>query len=177
MIGNDLVDLAAAKRESNWRRKGFLEKIFTEAERQLIRNASKPDIVVWILWSMKESGYKIQHRQNGIRRFNPKSFACGIHHISENEASGIVCFQDLVYYSESKISSEFIHTVCRNPAYQEKQLFIRFANDCERVEKRNFISRNELGIPYFKNENRTNDLVSISHHGRYCSYLSTFKLG
>ena len=28
--GNDIVDLSLAKTESNWKRKGFLEKIFTE---------------------------------------------------------------------------------------------------------------------------------------------------
>ena len=36
MVGNDLVDLQIAKSQSNWRRKGFLEKQFTIKEQQLI---------------------------------------------------------------------------------------------------------------------------------------------
>ena len=32
MIGNDVVDLQLAKTQSNWQRKGFLEKQFTEFE-------------------------------------------------------------------------------------------------------------------------------------------------
>jgi hypothetical protein len=32
MIGNDVVDLALAQKESNWKRKGFLNKLFTSVE-------------------------------------------------------------------------------------------------------------------------------------------------
>ena len=39
MIGNDIVDLALAQKESNWKRKGFLDKIFTLQE-QLFINLS-----------------------------------------------------------------------------------------------------------------------------------------
>ena len=43
MIGNDIVDLALAQKESNWKRKGFLNKIFTEKEQLLILNAKNND--------------------------------------------------------------------------------------------------------------------------------------
>ena len=36
MIGNDIVDLKLAKNQSNWQRKGFLEKQFTEEEQKTI---------------------------------------------------------------------------------------------------------------------------------------------
>ena len=32
MIGNDIVDLNLAKTQSNWQRKGFLERQFTKKE-------------------------------------------------------------------------------------------------------------------------------------------------
>ena len=35
-IGNDIVDLNLAKTESNWQRKGFLEKQFTQKEQEEI---------------------------------------------------------------------------------------------------------------------------------------------
>ena len=30
MIGNDVIDLQQSRQESNWQRKGFLEKLFTQ---------------------------------------------------------------------------------------------------------------------------------------------------
>jgi hypothetical protein len=32
VIGNDIVDLALARKESNWKRPGYLNKIFTTKE-------------------------------------------------------------------------------------------------------------------------------------------------
>ena len=43
MIGNDIVDLALAKKQSNWRRKGYFEKIFTQQEQHLINNTQNPN--------------------------------------------------------------------------------------------------------------------------------------
>ena len=36
MIGNDVIDLALAKIESNWQRSRFLAKIFTKKEQEII---------------------------------------------------------------------------------------------------------------------------------------------
>ena len=36
MIGNDIVDLVQARFQSNWKRKGFVQKIFTQKEQELI---------------------------------------------------------------------------------------------------------------------------------------------
>ena len=47
MIGNDVVDLALAKIESNWQRKGFLNKIFTENEKILIQKSKNQELMVW----------------------------------------------------------------------------------------------------------------------------------
>ena len=35
MIGNDVVDLRRALVESNWKRKGFLTKVFSDSEQQI----------------------------------------------------------------------------------------------------------------------------------------------
>jgi len=66
MLGNDIVDLDLAKTQSNWRRKNYLDKIFTTEEQLLISSAKRPDEMVWLLWSMKESAYKIYNRKSGI---------------------------------------------------------------------------------------------------------------
>ena len=71
MIGNDIVDLELARKESNWKRKGFLDKIFAKNEQLLIFNAENPDTMVWNLWSRKEAAYKIYNRQTQIRGYFP----------------------------------------------------------------------------------------------------------
>jgi phosphopantetheinyl transferase (holo-ACP synthase) len=71
MIGNDIVDLALARKESNWQRKGFLDKIFTKKEQLQIVTAQNPETMVWNLWSRKEAVYKIYNRETGIRAFIP----------------------------------------------------------------------------------------------------------
>lgn len=74
MIGNDIVDLKQAAKDSNWKRPRFLDKIFTPREQQLIWSAKDQDQMVWLLWSMKEAAYKVNVQQFGTRFFNPKRF-------------------------------------------------------------------------------------------------------
>ena len=76
MIGNDIVDLTFARLESNWQRRGFLEKQFTTNEQKLILTAKNSFILVWKFWSMKEAAYKIYVQQNDKRFFAPKKFDC-----------------------------------------------------------------------------------------------------
>jgi hypothetical protein len=45
VIGNDIVDLAW--KESNWKRPGYLNKIFTTKEQLLISSAENPNTMVW----------------------------------------------------------------------------------------------------------------------------------
>ena len=66
MVGNDIVDLKHAALESNWQRKGFLNKVFTSSEKQYIQDAENPFQMVWLIWSMKESAYKIIYKSINI---------------------------------------------------------------------------------------------------------------
>ena len=77
MIGNDIVDLHYAKHQSNWQRRGFLDKLFTESEQVFIRNANDSEKVVWLFWSMKESAYKIIARQEKCSFYAPKNAHLG----------------------------------------------------------------------------------------------------
>jgi phosphopantetheinyl transferase (holo-ACP synthase) len=72
LIGNDIIDLSVAKIESNWHRKGFLEKQFTSNEQQLILASTNSFDLVWRFWSMKEAAYKVYSQQNEVRFFAPK---------------------------------------------------------------------------------------------------------
>jgi len=156
MIGNDVVDLALAKTESNWKRKGFLQKIFTQNEQSFILNTKNPEIKVWELWSRKEAAYKIWNRKTGIRLFNPIRFEC----FDETPESGKVSFENQTYFTKTIISGENIETV----AVCQK-------SDLERVvfhQNRMGIVK-ENGIPFLDNKP-----ISISHHGRFESIVSIY---
>lgn len=48
MIGNDLIDIQLAKSQSNWQRKGFLEKQFADTEIVEILSSENPFLQVWL---------------------------------------------------------------------------------------------------------------------------------
>ena len=155
MIGNDIVDLASAKKESNWQRKGFLNKIFTQKEQLLIANADNPEVMVWNLWTRKEAAYKIYNRQTDIRGYFPLQLEC----FYESETLGTVYCNGNRYYTETKISDESIYTI----AVVEKEYLIQIkeVNLEDKIFKKN-------GIPFIIEEfSEIKNPVSISHHGRF----------
>lgn len=160
MIGNDIVDLAKAKKESNWQRKGFLDKVFTGNEQELILTSNNPEQIVWNLWSRKEAAYKIYNRQTGERFFNPKSFVCeedevilGTHH----------------YYTQTQITPDFIYTIAVTS--KDRFMAIQHLESREAIQKKN-------GIPnWFDLAEGKFHPASITHHGRFARivYLETKK--
>lgn len=159
MIGNDIVDLALARKESNWKRNGFLDKIFTKNEQLLILNTKNPDVMVWNLWSRKEAAYKIYNRQTNIRGYFPLQLECFDLEIIDGIIFGKVTVKDFVYYTKTVISTEFINTI----AVESLQdfTFITTLENIKNIQKIN-------GIPnYFEKENSVSRPVSISHHGRF----------
>ncbi|MXO04942.1 4'-phosphopantetheinyl transferase superfamily protein [Flavobacterium sp. HBTb2-11-1] len=163
MIGNDIIDLAQSRIESNWQRKGFIEKLFIAEEQQYIKDYDKPEIMVWLLWSMKEAAYKIYNRQTKIREYSPKKLSCTLDFINANQAFGKVCCNENVYYTESIFSFESIHTIAVNNLKNIKNII--------EVEGGKII-KDENGIPYLKISQSLQD-VSISHHGRFEKWVTT----
>jgi phosphopantetheinyl transferase (holo-ACP synthase) len=159
MIGNDIVDLALAQKESNWKRKGFLNKIFTDKEQLQIFNAENPAIMVWNLWSRKEAGYKIYNRQTQIRGYFPLQMECFDLEIINGIHFGKIVIKDIVYYTKTEITAEFMHTI----AVENYKDFDKI----KLLENRSNIQKNN-GLPsYFENKNVGYKPVSISHHGRF----------
>ncbi|SFJ83262.1 4'-phosphopantetheinyl transferase family protein [Myroides guanonis] len=159
MIGNDVIDLSLSRRESDWQRKGFIQKLFTTKEQRLIVNNSNSETIVWLFWSMKEAAYKIHNRQTKRREFIPQKFECLILTETTTCVTGIVRFLDMVYYTKTDISIEFLHTVA-----------VTSLNDLEdiiQIERRG-IGKDEHGIPYLLSaQNKHQQAVSISNHGRF----------
>lgn len=147
MIGNDVVDIELAKAESNWRRKGYLDKLFTVQEQTCIYNSPNPDVAVWMLWSMKEAAYKIYNRQTGERGFFPLRLVCSL-----KGMIGTVTCNDNLYYTKTVIKDNLIHTV----AVTDTAHF-----DSVTTLSNAVITKDKAGLPYVANKP-----VSVSHHGR-----------
>ena len=159
MIGNDIVDLALARKESNWKRKGFLDKIFTRNEQLLILTAKNPDVMVWNLWSRKEAAYKIYNRETKIRGYFPLQLECFDLDSFDGVAFGKVAIKNQIYYTKTEVSSEFVHTI----AVENVSNF----NVVKTLENRNNIQKNN-GIPnFFEETNLSIKSASISNHGRF----------
>lgn len=159
MIGNDVIDLVLARKESNWKRKGFLNKIFTQQEQGIIATAQNPEITLWSFWSRKEAAYKIYNRQTQIRAFIPIQLECFDIEQKDGILYGNVVCYDAIYFTKTYINSEYIETI----AVVQKDDFknIKYLNSDVKISKIN-------GIPnYYDTKNMTLKPLSKSHHGRF----------
>jgi phosphopantetheinyl transferase (holo-ACP synthase) len=163
MIGNDVIDLLQSRRESNWQRKGFIEKLFTLNEQLLISHAKDPELMLWTLWSMKEAAYKVYNRKTKIREYIPKKLVCSLEsknldYINRNVINGnVICSEDL-YYTKTILSNNSIHTIAVSIPED--------LNKVVEIEKQSII-KDQNGIPFLiSSQNKKKD-VSISNHGRF----------
>lgn len=159
MIGNDIIDLALARKESNWQRKGFLNKLFTPQEQLLISKSNNPETTVWNLWSRKEAAYKIYNRQTQIRAFIPLQLECFDLEVKDGILYGQVICYDTVYFTKTTITSEYIETnAVLNPSDLDTLKTINLSKPLIKIN----------GIPnYYNSKNQGLIPVSKSHHGRF----------
>ena len=166
MIGNDVVDLIQSRHESNWQRKGFINKLFTAEEQLLIKHDSNPEIMVWLLWSMKEAAYKIYNRQTKLRQYIPKKLICNIVSNNNNYITGQVTCCENIYHTKTTILTDSIHTIAVS--------FLQDLNNVIEIENTGII-KDQYGIPNLNTlPNRIQD-VSISHHGRFEKVVTLIK--
>ncbi len=186
MVGNDIVDIAEANQKSNWQRPRFLDKLFTLQEQQLIQNSDNSFLMVWRLWSMKESAYKLYTQLHPSRFYSPKQFECEI-----NEPQGEVRYKDFICYVKTNVTSQYIISESRlvtsnmiseciemktisseNQSDTIKaQLLSAIAKQFNIVKEDLTILKSEFGIPsVYQNSKKLNIGISISHHGSYGAY-------
>lgn len=147
MIGNDIVDLLQAAKDSNWQRNGFLDKLFTAEEQFLISSDIHPPMMVWLLWSMKESAYKIDSRETKLRLFAPVKLVCKNLIVHDSQATGNVWCNDRIYYTRSQFNEDYVHTLAG--------------------EQEDDLDRASVQIMDYHQEYRISNPQSVSHHGRY----------
>ncbi len=184
MIGNDVVDIAKAKRDSNWERPRYLNKIFTKKERRYISTSENKTEIVWQLWSMKEAAYKLYTQLHPSRFYAPNQFCCDIDDtlgkVSYNGFSCIVKthIQNEYIVSEARLTSEEFnsavikidessnHRTLNNKVIEEvASAFSLSKNDIE-------IHKDSYNIPtiHYKNDQI---FISLSHHGNFGAYAFT----
>jgi hypothetical protein len=169
MIGNDVIDLHLAEQESNWQRKGYLSKIFTAAEQDMICQASVPSDMVWLFWSCKEAVYKIVNRITNLRIYNPAKFSCTLFDDGDRTISGKVFYEGRTYPFISYRNSNCIHTVAVSHDVFLQNIDIYTGNSLpSQLFTDNSLVKNQDGIPYLMNCCTYSPApVSISHHGDY----------
>ncbi len=192
-MGNDIVDLQDARIASNWQRPRYLEKIFTPQERAWIQQANQPDMRVWMLWSAKESAYKLSRQLGAERAYAPKSLR--IRDWTQESATNYR-LQLLTEQAEltvhTTLGHTFVHSVAlldENPNWQAEILNLSGTHEekrkqlreqvCQRVAEADSrvggetyrIVKNESEIPQlWLGETQLDIVLSLSHHGRYGAY-------
>ena len=176
MIGNDVVDLELAKTQSNWQRKGFLEKQFSETEIRAIEKTQNPFELVWLFWSMKEAAYKCYIQTDKKRFFAPKKFKCFI--TSKNE--GFVQYLEHTFKIQYQLTKEYIHSWVVKEGIVQKSFYINKIKKQSTTTNQNLlnnftletdIKKDEFGVPYLSKENQKLPVfISTAHHGNYGAY-------
>ena len=186
MIGNDIIDIDYTRKHSDWRRRGWLQKIFNSYEQDVIADSIDPFVTVWRLWSMKESAYKLHLRRRQERSFNPSSISCKI----LDDKVGLVNFDGREYRTETKTNDEYIYSsavaysggIANHHIYSFDELKIK-SNDyynfiLDKMSEDLNLNRDQvhlkkctLGIPHlYFGDSQQDVCISITHHGAYLAF-------
>ena len=193
MIGNDIVDISLAKKQSDWQRRGFLDKIFTCAEQEQIASAINPFQMVWTMWSMKESTYKVLI-QKGYKRFNnPRKLECAL----DTFYKGCVSAFDEQFITSTQQHSDYIFTTAKLLAHSKTSTQSKvFSLDVDPSDLRSKAAYQELkqyltllkgwnldslkvkktirGVPQiFYNNTYLEIPLSLTHHGKFGAFSIT----
>lgn len=185
MIGNDIVDLNQAAKDSNWKRPRFLDKVFTQKEQLIISSSECKEQTVWLLWSMKESAYKAYVRETQHSFFNPKRIQCQLGLNND----GVVYIDNKTYHIKSVITSEYVYSIAKknNIKSSETYIFRECNSNLSATIKTRIIThialkkrkslraitlrKSELGVPnVYVNKEQIVDALTISHHGKFSAF-------
>jgi phosphopantetheinyl transferase (holo-ACP synthase) len=154
MIGNDVVDLQQALLDSNWMRRGFINKLFTASEQQYIELAKRSADMVWLLWSMKEAAYKIYNKHSGVRTFAPLKLSCAISGLSATTCHGQVRVEAECYFTATTISpGDYIHSIAAGSAAALPQVRVQVLPNLPKIDY------------------KAMQPACVSHHGRYLALI------
>ncbi len=184
-VGNDIIDLTLADKAIAFRGR-FLAKAFCPSERDLIQSSRDSSRMLWLLWSMKESAYKVHVRKTLQIKLNPIRLICKL----GEEGSAWVSIDSSVYETQSLVNEDFIHTIA-TPKYSnlgKLETIVVKGMGHENIRqnlieglRRSYSEEKQLhleGVEFLKDVNGfpgvkaegLHDMshpCSISHHGKY----------
>ena len=173
MIGNDVVHLPTARKESNPFRPGWIDKVFSVSEQSFLYDCRNKEISLWTLWSIKEATYKIHQRQFKLKPiFNPKDIEVDCSSVTGGSAKSRIGGKK--YSIRYQYQSECIHSIAR---ISSEQAFTEYSNQSnlfplchskQIFDKQYTIQKLEYNIPVVKCRLTGKQIpVSVSHHGTF----------
>ncbi|MGY0041466.1 4'-phosphopantetheinyl transferase family protein [Pedobacter sp. NJ-S-72] len=179
MIGNDIVDLQQAHLDSNWQRKGYLAKIYTLKEQEMILEAQQPAVMLWLIWTMKEAACKIIQRNTGIRSYVPLSFSCEELQTSSLQISGKINYHREIFEIRSEIKGSLIHSIAVSDHKDFEQLHLQYLShtatyreEFNSLSKLYLLASTPSGLPELTHQiTGQKHAVSVSHHGDYLAVI------
>jgi len=187
VIGNDIIDLKINLKEDKASKLRYLKKICTDTEIEAICASNNPNLLLWRIWSMKESAYKIVAKKTGVRLFMPKRLETFI----ENEYLGKVFSEWGIFYTCSLVDEEggkivtdasedrnvvtysaveSIDSEMYASVEVRKLLQNTICNKLTSLEPAMLELKMQEGIPQvFVGREKMPICVSLSHHGRWIS--------
>ena len=150
------------------------------------------DCWIWLLWSIKESVYKIISRKERRISFAPKSIECILVSIKKKETyKSVIEYKGTYFNAQSEVRSGYIHTIAvelgkDNSSFVTEVINIpkdvnesdfmnsEIVSALEKVlgiSKNMFIYKGENREPYLLGGNKEIGCLSTSHHGRFGAFV------
>jgi len=162
VIGNDLVDLKAAREQSRAGEARFWQKVLNRKEWEFLSAPTHSPGARWICWAAKESAYKLERRQGRSRRFCPKSYTVDLRQGTVTGPHGR--YPILILHSP-----QLVHVVCRMHPSLPVHYRIDRQGDLPDIYNAGWcLEKEETGALTVRNRNTGIQMpVSKSHHGQF----------
>lgn len=190
MIGNDIISIQMIREQPRANNAAYLAKVLTRNEFNTLENTIDKELVLWKMWALKESAYKLEYKINKIRRFAPKTIECKVDqpesrwslasiHTASSTYWGKVWHNKYVIHAlvasskaeltAIKFGTTFLHA--DQPADQSflvrKELREMVSNNLG-LNKEDLSIHKEEGIPIVSLKDKVLKLdISLSHHGHW----------
>ncbi len=171
LIGNDLLHINTNK--NTFLRKGADKIILNKFEINLFYN-EKFENVLTLVWTIKESIYKITCKQGNLKAFSPLSIKILNYSKCNNNIYGSANFENQIYFFKTIINSNYVYSfaITNEKSFNNiEHLFFKHNSKNESLKNENFANYLKFknwelvhtinGVPKIKNY--CNIDVSISH--------------
>lgn len=140
-LGNDIISLKDKKNKNSFSNPRFLKKAFNEYEIDLTRRFELFDHLPFLIWTCKESAYKVMVKKGLRKPFCPVTFSVSINdrelkrnsHVSVNSKKkkkplnlvlhGNVQYDKVNISTKSYRTANYIHTIAASPDIPDVDIY------------------------------------------------------